>query len=151
MVSYRSRICSNITVCLSTAFLLAGITACMKTATYRLANGELFPNGSPIGQPYTPKRTDIRMVKVSSVQEADSFFVVLCRNNKYNHIFTYDLPNGKKVEYYQKKMTNGEMIYTHEVLDGTYEVSIIHIRDYTINDKGIQEVHFVETIKPQIK
>lgn len=151
MVSCKSRISSTVIVCLSTAFLLAGITSCMDVSTYQLENGELFPGDKLVGQPYTSKRTDIRMVKVSSVQEADSFFVALCRNSKYEPIFTYCQPNGRKMLYYQNNMTNGEMLYTHEVPEGSYEVGIIYIQDYVINKRGVREVHFVETIKPKIK
>ena len=124
------------------------IVACTEAPSYRLEPGELFPDGKPVGQPCTSKRTDIRMVRVASVQEADSFFAALCRNGKYRHVFTYHPSGGREMRYYRAGTTGGEMLYTHDIPEGTYEVGIIHIRDSTINAKGIRELHFVETIKP---
>lgn len=121
--------------------------ACTEVTPYRIEPGELFPDGKPVGQPYTSKRTDIRMVRVSSVQEADSFFTALCRNGKYEQVFTYHPSSGRKMRYYWADTADGEMLYTHDVPEGTYEVGIIHIRDSAINAKGIREVHFVETVK----
>lgn len=104
-------------------------SSCTEVPAYRLEKGELFPDGKPVGQPYTSKRTDIRMVRVSSVTEADSFFVALCRN----------------------RQANVTMTYTHEVPERTYEVGIIYIHDSVINARGIREVHFVETFKTKRK
>lgn len=123
------------------------IVSCTAAPAYRLERGELFPGNEPVGQPYAPKRTDIRMVRVSSVQEADSFFVALCQNMRYTRIFTCR-HDGMKVWYCRNDKTGGEMTYTHEVPSGTYEVGIIRIMDSVINGKGIREVHFVGTIKP---
>lgn len=106
---------------------VSAISSCTEAPPYQLETGELFPDGKPVGQPYTSKQTDIRMVRVSSVHEADSFFAALHRNDT----------------------TGGKMIYTHEVPEGTYEAGIIRIQDSGINAKGVREVHFVETIKPK--
>lgn len=123
------------------------IASCTPSPPYHLEKGELFPGNKPVGQPYTSKQTHIRMVRVSSVQEADSFFVALCRNRQYDHIITGRY-NGMDMHYYRNDSTDGEMIYTHDVPPKTYEVGIIYIWDTVINGKGIREVHFVETIKP---
>lgn len=127
------------------------MSACAEAPAYRLENGELFPDGNPIGQPYAPGQTDIRVVRVSSVQEADSIFATLCRNGKYEHIFTFYPPEGRKMQCYRTDASNGEILYTHDVPKGTYEVSIIHIRDSAINARGIREVHFVKTIRRKRK
>lgn len=127
------------------------MVSCTTVPAYHLEKGELFPGNKPVGQPYTSKRTDIRMVRVSSVQEADSFFVALCQNENYEHVFTYYRTDGKNTRCYRNDMTDGEMIYTHEVPAKSHEVGIIYIRDSVINGKGIREVHFVETIKPSRK
>lgn len=109
--------------------IVAATGACTEVPDYRPERGELFPGGKPVGQPRTSRQTDIRMVRVSSAAEADSFFAALCRK----------IPPG------------GRMTYTREVPPGTYEVGIIRIQDAAINAKGIREVHFVETVKPERK
>lgn len=103
----------------------------------------LFPKGKPLGQPYTHARPDIRMVRVSSVDEADSFYYHLCGDNE---ILKYRT-NGKEAFYCKNKSTGGTMIYSHHVRSGTYEVGIIHISDTFINRSGITKVHFVKTTR----
>lgn len=53
------------------------LMACSDIKPYRLEPGELFPDGRPLGQFYTHKQPEIRMVRVSSVHEADSFCMAL--------------------------------------------------------------------------
>lgn len=108
--------------------------------------GELFPKGKTIGQPYTSRQTDIRMVKVSSVTEADSFYMALCQKDENAHILRYKY-KGQDFWLYRNDESGGNMIYTHHVHSGTYEVGIIYIRDSCINSRGIREVRFIETIK----
>lgn len=108
---------------------------------------ELFHNGKPLGQPYTKEMADIRMVRVSSVNEADSLFTILSRNSDYGDVLSYCLPDGDSIRYSRNENTDGKMLYTHRTLIGTYEVGIIYIQDSAINNKGIREVHFVKTIK----
>lgn len=129
-----------------TALILLFMASCTTTPVYHLERAELFSGKELIGQPYSSKQTNIRMVRVCTVQEADSFFVALCRNMGYDHVFTCRR-NGMMLQYCRNEQTDGEMIYTHEVPFGTYEVGVIYIMDFVINSKGIREVHFVETIK----
>ena len=69
---------------------------------------------------------DIRMVRVSSMQEADSFYTAM-----------------------RSRHPECCADYTHEVPGGTYEVGIIYIRDSAVIAGGIREIHFVETVKPK--
>lgn len=104
------------------------LMACSDIKPYRLEPGELFPDGRPLGQPYTHKQPEIRMVRVSSVNEADSFCMAL-----------------------PEKYPGCRIYYTHDTPAGTYEVGIIRIMDSAVITKGIKEIHFVETVKPKRK
>ena len=98
--------------------------ACSEVRPYRPEPGELFPDGKPLGQPYSAAHREIRMVRVSSVEEADSFYRAL--QDKYPECGT---------------------VYTYDVPDATYEVGIIRIMDSAVVARGIREIHFVETVK----
>lgn len=102
------------------------LVACSEIRPYRLEQGELFPDGKPLGQPYTHKQPEIRMVRVSSVHEADGFYMTL-----------------------RDKHPECEISYTHDTPAGTYEVAIICIMDSAVIAQGIKEIHFVETVKPK--
>lgn len=115
---------------------------CRVTPLHTNDNG-LFPKGKLLGQPYMHARPDIRMVRVCSVDEADSFYYHLCGNNE---ILKYRM-DSKDVFYCKNKSTGGTMIYSHHVPPGTYEVGIIHFLDTVINRLGITEVHFVKAIR----
>lgn len=104
------------------------LVACSDIKPYRLEPGELFPDGRPLGQSYTHKQPEIRMVRVSSVHEADSFCMAL-----------------------PEKYPGCRIYYTHDTPAGTYEVGIIRIMDSAVIAKGIKEIHFVETVKPKRK
>lgn len=106
--------------------MLPVFMACSEVRPYRLEPGELFPDGKPLGQPYTHKQPEIRMVRVSSAHEADSFYMAL---------------QDRHPEY--------ETDYTHDTPAGTYEVGIVRIMDSAVIAKGIKEIHFVETVKPK--
>lgn len=99
-------------------------SACSEVKPYRLEPGELFPDGKPVGQPYSTAHRKIRMVRVSSVEEADSFYTAL-----------------------QGKYPACKTVYTYDVPCATYEVAIIRIMDSAVIAKGIREIHFVETVK----
>lgn len=113
-------------VCISALWTFPLLMACSDVKSYSLEPGELFPDGKPLGQPYSYKQPKIRMVRVSSVHEADSFCLAL--PNKYPRCRIY---------------------YTHDTSVNTYEVGIIRIMDSMIVAKGIKEIHFVETVKPK--
>lgn len=113
---------------ISALWALPVLMACSEVRPYRLEPGELFPDGKPLGQPYTHKRPEIRMVRVSSVCEADSFYMTL-----------------------RDKHPKCETSYTHDTPAGTYEVAIIRIMDSAVIAQGIKEIHFVETVKPKRK
>lgn len=125
------------------------MTAACTGMTVHHEKGDLFPDGKPLGQPFSPTQAHIRMARVESVQEADSFFLALCRKAGYAYFATYYCPNGKSLLHYRHKMSGSEVFYTHHTPAGTYEVGIIYIRDSVTNAKGIREVHFVETVKPK--
>jgi len=109
--------------------LLPALAACSEVKPYRLQPGKLFLDGKPVGQPYMSRMTSIRMVKMESVQEADRFFVALCRN--------------------KSSVSDDRMRYTHEMPSHTQEIGILYISDSLINAQGIREVHFVKTIEPK--
>ncbi|MEG1671730.1 MAG: hypothetical protein RR278_07030 [Mucinivorans sp.] len=144
MVTSKNTHVKRIVYWLSIFFLMTVTVTCAEGPTYRLEKGELFPGGKLVGQPKTSKMTEIRMVRVSSRQEADSFFVALARNDKHKCTLHYKHGYGWCC---RNQKTGGEMIYTSKVPSGTYQVGIIYIHDSLINARGIKEVHFVETIK----
>lgn len=109
-----------------TIALMCGMLSCSEVSPYRLESGNLFPSGRPVGQPYSSRHRDVRMVRVSSVQEADSFY------------------SAMRDSYPECRAD-----YTHKVPDGTYEVGIIYIKDSAVIARGIREIHFVETVKPK--
>lgn len=113
-------------VCVSAILVPIIVIACTEVQPYRLEPGELFPDGKPVGQPYSSRHRDIRMVRVSSMQEADSFYTAM-----------------------RSRHPECCADYTHEVPGGTYEVGIIYIRDSAVIAGGIREIHFVETVKPK--
>lgn len=123
------------------------LTTYCKERPVRLEGVELFPDGKPLGQPYTAEMSDIRMVRVSSVREADSIFAALSRNINYGNVVSYPLPDGDSIRYSKDEKTGNKMIYTHRMQLETYEVGIIYIQDPAVNAKGIREIHFVETVK----
>lgn len=102
------------------------LMGCSEVIPYKLEPGELFPDDKPVGQPRSARQQDIRMVRVCSVHEADSFYKTM--NKKHPHC-------------------NAD--YTHAVPEDTYEVGIIRFRDSAVVAKGIREIHFVETVKPE--
>ena len=112
--------------CVIIVSLMCGLLSCSEMRPYRLEPGELFPDGKPVGQPYSSRHRDIRMVRVSSMQEADSFYTAM-----------------------RSRHPECCADYTHEVPGGTYEVGIIYIRDSAVIAGGIREIHFVETVKPK--
>lgn len=103
-----------------------------------------FPGGKAIGQPFTSKQTHIRMVRVCSFEEAYCFFRRLCvasgNVEKYSHsgYFYYrtSLPEGK-----------GYFLFTDKVVPKRNEVAILRIKVPYLVERGINEIHFVETIK----
>lgn len=105
--------------------LLILLIGCSEVSPYKLEPGELFPDGKPVGQSRSAREQGIRMVRVYSVHEADSFYKAM--NEKHPHC-------------------NAD--YTHAVPENTYEVGIIRFRDSAVVAKGIREIHFVETVKP---
>ncbi len=116
---------------LSTVLLLPafwGRASCSGVGPYELIPGELFPHGRPVGQPYTARHPEIRMVRVSSVQEAERFREALA-----------------------ERYPECRIRYTRRVPPGTFEVGILRILDAEINGRGIAEIHFVETVKPAKK
>ena len=122
----RIRIGKN--ACIPVLGLLLVVVSCSEMKPYRLEPGELFPGGKPLGQPYTHKQPEIRMVRVSSVHEADSFCTAI------------------RDEYPGCRIS-----YTHGTPAGTYEVGIVRVMDSAVIAKGIREIRFVETIKPKRK
>lgn len=122
------RLKARLYVCISAFWTFPLLMACSDVKSYCLEPGELFPDGKPLGQPYTYKQPEIRMVRVSSVHEADSFCLAL--PNQYPGCRIY---------------------YTHDTPVNTYEVGIIYIMDPMLNARGIKEIHFVETVKPRKK
>lgn len=103
-----------------------------------------FPGGKAIGQPFTSKQTHIRMVRVCSFEEAYCFFrrlyVALGNVEKYSHsgyfYYRISLPEGK--EYF---------LFTDKVVPKRNEVAILQIKVPYLVERGISEIHFVETIK----
>jgi len=113
------------------AFIVSAILAlasCSTAGPYELTPGELFPHGKPVGQPRSSRQPEIRMVRVSSVQEAERFRTALVA--KYP---------GCKIRCARR------------LPPGSREAGVIRIDDETINARGIAEIHFVETIKPHKK
>ena len=109
-------------------WLLLVVVACSEVRSYSLEPGELFPDDKPLGQPYTHAQPEIRMVRVSSVHEADSFYTAI-----------------------RDKYPECSVSYTHTTPAGTYEVGIVRVMDSAVIAKGIKEIRFVETVKPKEK
>lgn len=102
------------------------LAACGEVRPYRLEPGELFPDGKPLGQPYSSVRSDVRMVRVSSADEADSFCMAL-----------------------RDRHPECRVSYTRGTPAGTYEVGIVRIMDSTVIARGIREIRFVGTVRPK--
>lgn len=102
-----------------------------------------FPQGKAIGQPLQQKQPYIRMMRVSSYNEAYDFFKGLCRLSgelkiRQNKGYTY---------YYFCLPDNGCLIFTNNVVCGRNEIAILWIKVPFLIKQGIQEVRFVQTIK----
>lgn len=102
------------------------LMACTEVKPYKPEPGELFPDGKPVGQSRSVRQQDIRMVRVHSVHEADSFYKAM-----------------------KEKYPDCRADYSHAVPENTYEVGIIRFGDSAVVAKGIREIHFVETVKPK--
>ena len=101
----------------------------------------LYPDNSPIGQPFTSRQPYIRMVRVNSYEEAWSFWKKI--KKKKDKIEKYE--NGHYV-YYQYPLSNGKgyLIFTNKVKPGKNEVAVLWIKADSVD---IKEIHFVETVK----
>ena len=105
--------------------------------------GCFFPKGRAIGQPFTSKQPHIRMVRVDSYSEALDFFKNICRfpgqlktrENKGDIGYFYILPD------------KGYFLFTPKGIAGTNEVAILWIKVPFLVKQGVQEIHFVQTIK----
>lgn len=104
------------------------LISCSEMPPSHLSLGEVFPDGKPVGQPFSQGCLDIRMVKVTSVQEADSFYAAM------------------RTHYSECEVT-----YTHDVPADTYEVGVIYFRDSVTIQRGVKEIHFVETMKLNVE
>jgi hypothetical protein len=117
-----------------------GTTACQENGTV----GVLFPCGKAIGQAYSRTQTGIRMVKVDSYSEAYGFFLSLCDTNAIRTLagspykkYVCPLPDLK-----------GSLLFTDSVPARTHETAVLHVACDSVNRRGIREIHFVETVKP---
>lgn len=104
----------------------------------------LFPTGKAIGQPFTSKQTDIRMLRVNSYQEACDFFYLLCNGQDGLKPYVY---NGYTYCIYNIPDSKGRLVFTDKVVPKRNEVAIIYIQSEDICRNGVRRIHFVEAIK----
>lgn len=103
-----------------------------------------FPGGKAIGQPFTSKQTYIRMVRVCSFDEANRFFRRLY--TAWGHIEKYSHSGHF---YYRASLPEdrGYFLFTDKVVPKRNEVAILWVKVPYLLERGISEIHFVETIK----
>lgn len=101
----------------------------------------LYPAGKPIGQPFTSRQTDIRMLRVDSYQEARSFFMNLCRGSGKLQMYSI-----KTFTCYRYTLSGnkGHLIFTDKVKPKRNETAVLWV---SIDSIGVKEIHFVETTK----
>ncbi len=124
------------------------LSACMPgnsgTRPYGELRGLLLPGGSPVGQPLSGRRTDVRIVRVDSRAEADSVFSSLCLG----------LPVTRRTcggeEWLSCRMPphyGGWLHYTHRPLHGWRVAGTVYVRSPELNRWGFTEIRFVETVR----
>lgn len=129
-------------VCLFCPFYLYGQDRGTLSAE-RIMN-HLFPAGKAIGQPFTSKQTDIRMLRVESYKDAYDFFIRLCDNP--NSLRFYKR-NGYIYYIYHLLDNKGHLVFTNQVVPQRNEVAILYLHNTTVERYEIKQIHFVETIK----
>lgn len=129
---------------------LAGISACTKAdksqiveipETSSILQQNLFPGGRPVGQPFSRFHPNIRMLRVDSYAEAYDWFVYSCDN------ITLCTDTLSPYRYYRSSYKDGFLIFTDKINPNTHEVAVLLIFSDSLLNKGISEIHFVETIK----
>lgn len=130
---------------------LSGIPACTKTDKNQTVEIQeissplmrnLFPDGKPIGQPFSRFHTDIRIMRVGSYGEAYDWFASVCDRD-----ITLYTDTLSQYRYYRLRYEDGFLIFTDKVNPDTHEVAVLLVFSDSVINKGISEIRFVETIK----
>jgi len=108
--------------------LLVSLAACADMEFRAPEPGELFPGGKPLGQPRSSACPEVRMVRVSSVREADDFHRAL-----------------------RERYPGCAAVYVRREPAGAGEVGIIRIADSAMAAGGVREIRFVQAVRPMGK
>lgn len=107
------------------------------------ANLLYFANERAIGQSYSRFQPEIRMVRVDSAREAYLYFLALNTDKKIKLVYC----KGWKYYCVMQGSGQGNIIFTRRVKPNRNETAVLYITDPSLNDYGIREIHFVQSIK----
>ena len=104
----------------------------------------LFKDGRLIGQPLSVRQPDVRVVRVESVQEADSIFHAMCLGQK---VIVRMYKGDECQTCYLPPHYGGSLHYHHIPLSGWRLAGTVLVSSPRLNGWGVKEIRFVETVK----